>query len=211
MTAEATLSTTPPFSIAQQLKGLTYSGDIRMLLMASRTFVMQLAHPAVGAGVMQHSRFREDPWSRLREIAYSGNQITFGDHTSASREGARLRDLHRNIKGIDQHGQRYHALHPRTYGWVHFIFLESTLTAHVLFAKPIPAPEQQMLFQQWRDSGHYFGLRDQDLPRTLDQYWRYYDEMMATTLEYNDAIDYIIHVANHTPPPPPQLSAMPCT
>ena len=210
MTAHTPMATdVPPFTQQQLRIGLRYSGDIRLLLMASRTFILQLAHPAVGAGVMEHSTFRQDPWHRLKEIAYSGNQITFGDPESAQREGQRLRELHRDIKGTDRHGNRYHALNPKTYGWVHFVFLESMLSTHALLAKPVPPDHQELLFRQWRDSGHYFGLRDQDLPRNLRDYWEYFDEMMRTTLEYNDAIHYILSLDEQTPAPPPPLANWP--
>ncbi|WP_244164887.1 oxygenase MpaB family protein, partial [Streptomyces silaceus] len=40
------------------------AGDIRMFLMLPPALAMQVAHPAVGAGVDEHSVFRTDPWGR---------------------------------------------------------------------------------------------------------------------------------------------------
>ncbi len=39
-------------------------GDIRTVLSLPAAFVLQVAHPAVGAGVDDHSVFRTDPWGR---------------------------------------------------------------------------------------------------------------------------------------------------
>ena len=41
------------------------AGDVRVLLTAGYSLVLQVAHPTVGAGVSAHSAFRDDPWGRL--------------------------------------------------------------------------------------------------------------------------------------------------
>src|SRR5262245_35992363 len=71
-------------------------GDVLSWFMSGRTFVMQVAHPAVGAGVWEHSAFREDPWKRLREIQRSGRNFALRGREASREEGARLRYLHRN-------------------------------------------------------------------------------------------------------------------
>lgn len=188
---------------------LEYSGDMRHLILGNRTFILQLAHPSVGAGVMQFSKFREDPWSRLKEIAYSGNQMMYHGHDAAMAEGKRLRELHRGIKGIDSRGKRYHALNPEVYGWVHYVFFESTLATHTLFGTPASPEMEDLLFEEWKQSAAFFGLRERDLPTTKAAYWEKWHHMMETTLEYNDAIDYVLHLDRHTPPAPPALAKIP--
>src|SRR5690606_37070128 len=76
---------------------LKLGSDLRnALCMGGAMFVMQVAHPKVGAGVGQFSNFREDPWHRLREIAKSGENYIFKGKQSGLEEGRRLRELHRN-------------------------------------------------------------------------------------------------------------------
>ena len=41
------------------------AGDIRLLSTSGYALLLQVAHPTVGAGVLEHSNFREDPWGRL--------------------------------------------------------------------------------------------------------------------------------------------------
>src|SRR5689334_7741234 len=96
-----------------------YAGDIRTIMLGPRTFLMQVAHPAVGAGVNEFSSFREDPFRRLREVARSGDAFMFSGRKAAEREGERLRHMHRNIQGKDSAGKAYHSLDPEVYGWVH--------------------------------------------------------------------------------------------
>ena len=127
--------------------------DIRNLLMAGRTFVMQVAHPAVGAGVWELSAFRQDPWGRLREIDRSGQNMMYRGEEGAIAEGKRLRFLHRNIQGEDSRGRRYHSLDPEVYGWVHMVFIDSTVTMHAQYGTPLTRREQERLFVEWRQGG----------------------------------------------------------
>lgn len=40
------------------------AGEVRSLLALPAALTLQVAHPAVGAGVDEHSVFRTDPWGR---------------------------------------------------------------------------------------------------------------------------------------------------
>jgi uncharacterized protein (DUF2236 family) len=171
---------------------IRYAGDFRMGLLSGRTFVMQVAHPAVGAGVDEFSEFRRDPLRRLREIARSGEAFMFSGREAAERESRRLRNMHRNIAGVDSRGQSYHALDPAVYGWVHTVFFDSAVAMHELFGTPLTRSEQERLFAEWRQGGKLLGLRDEDLPADVDAYWAYYSRMIETTLEYNAVTRHIM-------------------
>src|SRR3954467_5969633 len=68
-----------------------------MLLLGAgpRALLMQLAHPAVAAGVADHSDFRSDPWARLDATLRSYLRIVYGTGTAARAEIRRLNELHR--------------------------------------------------------------------------------------------------------------------
>ncbi len=183
------------------------SGDIRSYLMTGRVFLMQVAHPAVGAGVWEHSQFRTDPWSRLREIDRSGVQFALSGRQASREEGKRLRYLHRDIQGKDSRGRAYHALDPQVYGWVHTVFLESIVSMYKLYGTPLTRAEEEQLFVEWRQGGRMFGLKDRDMPATLDAYWEHYAHMLATECEYNPAVAQLL--GRETPPKPPLLKRMP--
>src|SRR3546814_2871648 len=42
-----------------------YAGDSRIAFMGATIGILQLMHPAVGAGVMEHSNFFDDPMDRV--------------------------------------------------------------------------------------------------------------------------------------------------
>ncbi len=201
-------ATAEPFDLhAPDSLSIRFYGDVRSFLMTGRTFLMQVAHPAVGAGVWEHSTFRQDPWRRLREIDRSGRNFVLSGKEASRAEGARLRRLHRNIQGVDSRGRPYHALEPHVYGWVHTVFLDSTVTMNALYGTPLTRAEQERLFVEWRQGGRMFGLKDRDMPATLDDYWAYYERMIETELECNAVVDHIL--AAGLPAPPPALGGVP--
>lgn len=187
---------------------LRYSGDIRTELMAGAVFVLQAAHPVITTALNQHSRFREEPWKRLQEIAASGQRFIYSGQEASLREGQRLREIHRKITGQDESGQSYHALNPEAYGWVHTVFLDTTFRAHALYGDALSEASQEGLFVEWLRLGEIFGLRRQDMPRTLPQYREYFRSMVKDRLEYSPLIAELLGTAA---PPPPDNLLLPAT
>lgn len=183
------------------------AGDLRMGLLSGRTFVMQVAHPAVGAGVNEFSAFRSDPWTRIEQITQSGIRYLYRGAAAGFEEGRRLRRIHEDIQGVDSRGRPYHSLDPDVYGWVHTVFFDSIVTAHALFAEPLSRAQQERLFEEWRQGGRVFGLRDADMPESVDAYWRFYAERIESTLEYNPVMDWILR--GERVPKPPNLAWLP--
>lgn len=182
-------------------------GDLLSWFMTGRIFVLQVAHPAVGAGVWEHSAFRQDPWRRLREIQRSGRNFALRGREASREEGARLRYLHRNIAGVDSHGRKYHALEPHVYGWVNMVFLDSIVTMHALYGVPLTRAQEEQAFAEWRQGGRTFGLKERDLPATLDAYWERYNDAVENELEYNPAVAQLL--SRSLPPKPPELKRIP--
>ncbi len=185
---------------------LRSGADIRFrLLLGGSMFVMQVAHPKVGAGVGEFSNFRADPWHRLRELDKSGHAYIYSGKEAGLAEGRRLRELHRNIKGVDKQGNAYHSLNPSVYGWVHTVFLDRIITLYRLYDVPLSRRQQEILFAQWQEGGRVFGLRDQDMPRDIDDYYAFFNQMIEQELEYNEVMDFMLSLDRQPPPKPNSL------
>src|ERR1700693_5355102 len=80
-----------------------------MLLLGAgpRALLLQIAHPAVAAGVADHSDFRTDPWRRLAGTLRSYLTIVYGSAATARAEIRRLNAPHRTLTR-----PRYSARHP---------------------------------------------------------------------------------------------------
>jgi uncharacterized protein (DUF2236 family) len=164
------------------------SGDVRSALMAGSVFTLQVAHPLVSAGVAEHSMYKEDPWTRLRDVDASGRRFLWIDEASARAEGARLRHLHKDIRGVGPDGKRYHALDPHGYGWVHMVFLDTMVRQTELFGDPLTRADEERLFLEWYEGALFFGIRDKDLPQSLAEYRARFDHALRYELEHTSVV-----------------------
>ncbi|CAM5631806.1 hypothetical protein SAVIM338S_06047 [Streptomyces avidinii] len=179
----------------------TIAGDVRGLLMLPAAFTMQVAHPAIGAGVDQYSVFRTDPWGRGERSLRSVQLWVYGG-ADAVAEGRRVRRLHKDIQGTDTRGRRYHSLDPACYAWVHATGFPVYLYAgRYLLRRFTPAQERQ-LYREWLQVGRILGLHDRDMPQTIEEYWPYYRRMLAEEIEPTKVAREL--VATDTPLPRPE-------
>ncbi|MEU2713249.1 oxygenase MpaB family protein [Streptomyces sp. NPDC007205] len=171
------------------------------LLVYPRAILLQVAHPAVGAGVAQHSAYRTDPWQRgYRTLAHL-QHLAQADPTDGERFGRELRRWHRDIHGTDTHGRPYHALRPELFLWVHATYLDSILTLWELCGRPLEADEKGGLYRQWLRAGQCLGLREDELPPDLDAFTAYFHATLAT-LERTTTVQHLLGPATLTPPRP---------
>ncbi|MFG2981494.1 oxygenase MpaB family protein [Streptomyces sp. NPDC048258] len=184
----------------------TTAGDIRSLLTLPAAFTLQVAHPAVGAGVDQYSVFRTDPWGRGERSLRSVQLWVYGGDEAAA-EGRRVRRLHREIQGTDTRGRRYHSLDPACYAWVHATgFPIALYSGRYLFRRISPADERQ-LYREWLQVGRILGLRDRDMPQTVEEFWPYYHRMLAEEIEPTAVAREL--VATDVPLPRPEGGPLP--
>ena len=187
MTVEA-IDTTPlgPDSVAWRC-----TGDLRGVLMGGHTLLLQVAHPVIGGGVDDHSDYQQRPWDRLWATLDSLNTQVYGGR-KAVEEGARLRRLHRDFKGLDHRGRRYHALNPEAYTWVHMTLFAGQVTGAAVYARPLTDAEQRRLYSEWCQVGRLLGLRDHHMPADVESFWKYFDDKVANRLEPNPAVDALL-------------------
>lgn len=103
--------------------------DPILWLAGVRSLLLQALHPVAMAAVAEHSGFREDPWGRLLRTSEYIGVTTYGTALEAQRAGARIRGVHRRIRGVEPlSGRAYRADDPDLLLWVHCAVVESFLT-----------------------------------------------------------------------------------
>ena len=147
-----------------------------MLLLGAgpRALLLQLAHPAVAAGVADHSDFRADPWRRLAGTLRSFLTIVYGSTGAARAEIRRLNVLHRGISGPG-----YAARDPELGLWVHATLIESTIAVADAWLGPIPAARRARFYAETRPIGRAFGVPETLLPGNLEGFEAYVAGMLA--------------------------------
>ncbi|MEO3787735.1 oxygenase MpaB family protein [Actinocorallia sp. B10E7] len=181
-----------------------YGADWRAVLTSRAVLMLQVSHPVVGAGVADHSGFLADRWGRLIRTVRSANAfLGFHGEERGRQEAARLRELHKDIKGVDSRGRRYHALNHEAYLWVHATLYHGMVQTQRLFARPLTPSEELRLFGEWRDLALALGIPDHHVPGDPEAFAAYFDRMVAERLEFNDTVKLIIELDRRPLPPPP--------
>ncbi|ARF58586.1 oxygenase MpaB family protein [Streptomyces gilvosporeus] len=175
-------------------------GDIRMVLTLPAALTMQVAHPAVGAGVDDHSVFRTDPWGRGERSLASLQLWVYGGE-EAVEEGRRLRRLHRTIQGTDAHGRAYHALSPAFYSWVHATGYPVFRYGQRYLGRTFTEAQERQLYAEWLQVGRILGIHDRDMPQTIEEFWPYYRTVLDEELEHNGVVRELLFPERPLPAP----------
>ncbi|WP_174243925.1 oxygenase MpaB family protein [Streptomyces sp. TM32] len=176
------------------------AGDIRILMTLPAALTMQVAHPAVGAGVDDHSVFRTDPWGR-GERSLTSLQLWVYGGAGAAAEGRRLRRMHKAIQGTDAHGRRYHALAPASYAWVHATGYPVFRHAQQYLGRPFTEAQERQLYAEWLQVGRVLGIRDRDMPQSIEEFWPYYHKVLDNELEVTVVVEELLAPDQPIPAP----------
>lgn len=166
------------------------AGDPRSLLTGMSAGLMQLMLPHLGAGVTEHSDFFDDPFDRIwRSIPPIWGTIFATDDDEGDTQGRYIRDLHRDIKGVDEHGKRYHALDPDVYWWAHATFTWEMLRARELYwPVPLRRSEKERLYAETITWYRRYGVSDRPVPPDLQSFEARFDQICREELELTPAV-----------------------
>lgn len=112
-------------------------GDVTTMMVGGvAALLLQMLHPAVLAGVWDHSSFRGDMLGRLRRTARFIAVTTYAAREDAEAAIAKVRDVHTRVRGTLPDGTPYAADDPRLLAWVHVTEAVSFLDAWIRYAEP---------------------------------------------------------------------------
>ncbi len=161
------------------------AGEPSLILGGPRALLMQIAHPKIAAGVMQHSDFRQRPWKRLWHTLDAVVMIVFGDERQAREAIAATRRTHDRIQGrIPERagrcrpGARYSAHDAGAQAWVLCTLADTTEVVFERFVRPLHASEKRALWRDWRLVGRRFGTPARALPEGYEAYREYLEQTL---------------------------------
>ena len=125
-------------------------GDVTSMMVGGIAgLLLQMLHPAVLAGVWDHSNFRADMHGRLRRTARFIALTTYGGREEAEAVIARVRGIHGYVTGTLPNGEPYRANDPALLAWVHVTEATSFLGAWIRYAEPsMRAADQDRYFAE---------------------------------------------------------------
>jgi uncharacterized protein (DUF2236 family) len=162
---------------------ISWRVDREVLVLAGGTcaLLMQLAHPAVAAGVVEHSDFRADPFARLRRTLVSTYAVVFGTTRRAERAIRRINAIHATVAGtVPETGEPYRALDPVPLLWVHATLVDTAIRVYDRFVEPLSEREAEAYHAEARQIAVRLGVPGAMLPRTLVELRREMDRLIAS-------------------------------
>jgi uncharacterized protein (DUF2236 family) len=141
-------------------------GDVAAMMVGGVcSLLLQMLHPAVLAGVWDHSGFRSDMHGRLRRTARFIAVTTYGGPDEAADAIARVRAIHARVSGTLPDGTPYRADDPTLLAWVHVAEVTSFLAAWRRYAEPaMSAADQDAYLAETARIGEMLGA--DPVPRT---------------------------------------------
>jgi uncharacterized protein (DUF2236 family) len=136
-------------------------GDVTSMMAGGVAgLLLQMLHPAVLAGVWDHSKFRADMHGRLRRTARFIALTTYGGRAEAEAVIARVRAIHSHVRGVLQDGTPYEANDPALLAWVHVTETTSFLNAWIRYAEPgMGTADQDRYFAEMAQIAEALGAR----------------------------------------------------
>ena len=158
-------------------------------LLVQRALVMEVAHPAVAAGVEHHSRFRARPLSRAWVTADAAVRLVFGGDDvarGAARQIYRVHDrIHGDIPGDTDHGPPgavpagYSAHDAALLTWVWATLVDTAETAFTRWVRPFGPLEAEAFYDEMRSFARFLGIPDPMLPAGRGEFGRYLEDVIG--------------------------------
>jgi uncharacterized protein (DUF2236 family) len=149
--------------------------------------LLQVAHPLVACGVVEHSGYQHDLWRRLRGTLRALYQIAFGDKAEAERAAAVVRNVHARVHGRTTGslgpfpaGTRYSATDPELMLWVHATLVYSSLAAYQEFVQPLSRADLDRYHGEMSTIAKLFGTPSHVLPRSYREFEDYFRSQLES-------------------------------
>lgn len=138
-------------------------------LAGPRTLLMQATLPAAFESFFAATASLEDPYTRLERTARVMHTISYGSRRDADRMTARVRRLHR----------RHEVDRPDWLLWILAALADSAMVVYDRYVAGMSRDERDAYWADQRVVGRLFGLRERDMPQTIEAFDDYMAGMLA--------------------------------
>jgi uncharacterized protein (DUF2236 family) len=140
-----------------------------------RALLLQALHPQAMAAVAQSGGFEAEYWGRLGRTSEYVATITYGTTVQAQRMGARVRGIHRKLRGTDPFtGEVFRVDRPDLLLWVHCCEVESLLSTALRGGMPLTDDEAETYVAEQVRAAELVGLDAATVPASraaLEEYF----------------------------------------
>jgi uncharacterized protein (DUF2236 family) len=151
-----------------------------LLAGGARAILLQVAHPAVGRGVAEHSDFAGRPLDRLRATLTYVYCVTFGTPSEIEAVSAQVTAAHRRVAGAG-----YRASDPELQLWVAATLYDTAMLLYEGLFGPLEAARADTVYEQYAMLGTALQVPATLWPADRSSFRAYWDGMIDT-LEVSD-------------------------
>jgi uncharacterized protein (DUF2236 family) len=134
-----------------------FKNPIALFIGGTAAVILELADPAVCAGVWEHSSFRKNPLGRLQRTGLAAMTTVYGARSHALPMIARVVRLHETVQGTTAAGVRYSATDPRLLTWVHATAAFGFAQAYHRYVAPLSDGEFSRVYSEGAPISKLYG------------------------------------------------------
>jgi uncharacterized protein (DUF2236 family) len=170
-----------------------------LVLAGGRAILLQLANPAVGHGVADHSDFSARPLGRLNGTLAYVYAVTCGSPVERAAAVRRVGRAHRPVHGAsrpDAGVPAYNAFDPRLQLWVAATLYESATRMHDLVYGQMPDEDAEAVYRDYAILGTALQVPAELWPAdraAFAEYWREQAAHLATDPTTLGVADRLLH------------------
>lgn len=142
---------------ADSLSWRIFKNPLALLIGGLAAVILELAEPAVRAGVWEHSTFRSDPMRRLQRTGLAAMVTVYGARSVAEPMIARVVRMHSRVAGETSDGVPYSATDPRLLTWVQATATFGFAEAYSRYVRPLSPGEFDLLFREGSAASTLYG------------------------------------------------------
>ncbi|WP_229464180.1 oxygenase MpaB family protein [Massilia sp. 9I] len=179
-----------------------FANPVALFIGGVAAVLLELAEPAVRAGVWEHSSFRRDPVMRLRRTGFAAMMTVYGPRSAAEKLIARVVRMHGRVEGSTADGLAYRANDPDLLDWVHATAGFGFTEAYHVYIRRLSAAEKDAAFAEGRPAALLYGATGS--PGS----WLEWERMLAATaprLQGSDTLDEFLQTMAAAPIAPAPL------
>lgn len=193
------------------------NSPVTPLLGGGAAVLLQVAHPLVAAGVVDHSGYDRDLWRRLLRTLRALYLITFGDTEEADLAGAAVQAVHRRVHGELRTrlgrfpaGTPYSACDPELMLWVHTTLVYSSIAAYERFVGTLTDRERDRYVEEMNVVAQLFGTPSSILPSSYSAHRDFFlAQLRGDTIGVTPPAREVAAVIMATPLPAPMRLLVP--
>ena len=178
-------------------------GDVGAFVGGIRALLIQAAHPEVVAGVVEHSRYQQDPLGRLSRTSNYVTATAFGAMPEVNQAVDIVKRAHRPVHGESHRARPYRADAPELAAWVHNALTDSFLATYRAYGeRPLTEADADRYIQEQSRLGSM--LYADPLPETAADLaaWLARHPDASPSPGMQEAVSFL-----RNPPLPPALKA----